>query len=198
MPKDFQAELIGGTVYVASPLRRRHSTTHLLLGSFLAYVGDTSGVEAGDNATILLDDDSESQPDLYLRILPEDGGQSQTTPSDYVKGAPELIAEIAHSNQAIDLYAKHDDYARHGVLEYVVVCLREGVVRWFDMKANRVLQPDRDGVIRISAFPGLWIHPAALLQRDFAPMMKTLEEGLATAEHGDFLKRLQSRHSPGN
>src|SRR5437588_12933187 len=68
----FKAELIGGIVYVASPRRRRHGNKHLRLGTlFSMYEGVTPGVEAGDNATILLGEDGEPQPDLYLRILPE-------------------------------------------------------------------------------------------------------------------------------
>src|ERR1700680_1524237 len=66
--KKFKAELIGGIVYVASPLRRLHSNEHLHLGMlFSAYELNTPGVEAGDNATVILGDESEPQPDLYLR-----------------------------------------------------------------------------------------------------------------------------------
>jgi Uma2 family endonuclease len=130
MPDDFQAELIGGVVYVASPLTRRHGTNHLPLGTlFFAYEGNTPGVESGDNTTILLGEEGEPQPDLYLRILSEFGGQSRTTADDYVEGAPELIAEVAHSSRAIDLHAKKDDYARYGVREYLVVSVREAQLR---------------------------------------------------------------------
>ena len=42
MPEHVQAELIGGIVYVASPLKRQHGTNHLPLGSlFFAYEGNT-------------------------------------------------------------------------------------------------------------------------------------------------------------
>ena len=50
MPEDFKAELIGGIVYVASPLKRRHGTNHLPLGTlFFTYESNTPGVESGDN-----------------------------------------------------------------------------------------------------------------------------------------------------
>src|SRR5688572_32911518 len=65
MPEDFRAELVGGVVYVASPLKRRHGKTHMLLRSvFAAYEGATPGVDASDNTTVLLGDESEPQPDL--------------------------------------------------------------------------------------------------------------------------------------
>src|SRR5437868_4054674 len=78
MPDHFKAELIGGIVYVASPLKVRHGTNHSdLNGLFWVYAGHTPGVECSDNTTIILGGEGEPQPDLYLRILPEYGGQSR-------------------------------------------------------------------------------------------------------------------------
>jgi hypothetical protein len=65
MPESFQAELIGGVVYVPSPLEPRHDTNHLPLGTvFFAYQGSTPGVECAYNTTILLGEEGEPQPDL--------------------------------------------------------------------------------------------------------------------------------------
>lgn len=190
-PEDFRAELIGGIVYVASPLKRTHGSAHLALGSaFFVYEANTPGVESGDNTTILLGDEGEPQPDLFLRILPECGGQSETTEDDYVRGAPELIAEIAASSRSIDLHAKRDDYTRYGVCEYLVLCPREEELRWFDLRGDRELQPDDDGVYRIGVFPGLWIDGAALLARDHARLMAVLQNGLDSPEHAEFVSRL--------
>jgi Uma2 family endonuclease len=167
---------------------------HPTLGTlFCLYESRTPGVECADNATIQLGADSEPQPDLYLRILPQYGGRSRTTKDDYVSGPPELVAEVAHSSRAIDLHVKRADYQRYGVLEYLVLCLRERQLRWFDLRANRELEPDGDAVVRIRTFPGLWIHGASLLAKDYRRLLSTLEEGLATAEHAAFVKRLVAR-----
>ena len=196
MPEGFEAELIGGTVYVGSPLKRKHGTNHLPLGTlFFAYEGTTPGVESGDNTTILLGEKGEPQPDLYLRVLPEFGGQSRTTRDDFVAGAPELISEIAHSSRAIDLHGKQEDYTYYGVLEYLVVCLKERQLRWFDLAAKKELQADADGILRIRTFPGLWIHSEALLAKDYRHMMSVLEQGLASAEHAEFVRRLAAKHT---
>lgn len=190
-PEDFKAELIGGTVYVASPLKLGHGEPHLLLGMLLAlYVRRTPGVRASDNTSVVLADDSEPQPDLLLRILPEFGGQSSTTNNDYVKGAPELIVEIAHSSQAVDLHDKKDDYARHGVREYLVVCTNEQRLVWFDLAAEKELQPNEERVYRIQTFPGLWINGPALFGQDYETLITTLDEGLATPEHAAFVQGL--------
>lgn len=192
MPEEFRAELIGGTVFVPSPLKRRHGISHPFLTSlFVAYAARTSGVECGDNVTIVLAEDSEPQPDLYLRILPEYGGQSGTTEDDYVEGPPELVAEIAHSSRALDLHGKYEDYARYGVREYLVLSLEDNQLRWFDLQVDCELQVEKDGILRMRTFPGLWIHRDALLAKDHQRLMETLEQGLSSPEHGDFIKRLQ-------
>jgi len=194
MPEDFKAELIGGIVYVASPTRRRHGKHHLLLGAvFTAYEANTPGVDAADNTTVILANDAEPQPDLYLRILPEYGGQSQTTKEDYIEGAPELVAEIAHSTHALDLNDKKEAYAQFGVSEYLVVSLKENRLRWFDLRAAKELEADAQGICRIRTFPGLWIDSGALLKRAYRPLMDTLTQGLASAEHTEFVKRLASK-----
>lgn len=196
MPEDFKAELIGGIVYVASPLRRPHGTVHTALNGLLfIYAANTPGTEAADNATIILSDDAEPQPDLLLRILPERGGQSQDTPDEYIAGPPEFLAEIAHSSRAIDLHAKRRDYARYGVLEYLVLCLGEEELRWFDLRTDKELQPDSDGVYRVRTFPGLWIHREALLAKDYKRTIAVLEQGLATPEHAAFVARLAAAHN---
>lgn len=198
MPENFRAELIGGIVYVASPLKLPHGKNHLPLGTLLfAYEAHTPGVECCDNTTVILGEESEPQPDLFLRILPEYCGQSQTDDDDYVVGAPELLTEITHSSRSVDLHGKREDYARHGGLEYLVLCLREKQLRWFDLRANQELQPDADGVFRIRTFPGLWIHGDALLARDFHRLMATLNQGLATPEHAAFVRRLAAARSTG-
>ncbi|HEX5273105.1 MAG TPA: Uma2 family endonuclease [Gemmataceae bacterium] len=196
-PEGFCAELIGGIVYVSSPLKRRHGTSHPALTTvFFAYQGHTPGVECGDNTTVQLGEESEPQPDLYLRVLAENGGQSRTTEDDYIAGPPELVAEIAQSSRAIDLHAKLLDYARYGVREYLVVCLREQQLRWFDLPADKELRLDPDGICRVRAFPGLWVHAKGLFAKDYARLMATLQEGLATPGHAAFITRLAAAGRP--
>ncbi len=189
-PEDFQAELIEGIVYVASPLRRNHGVQHVFLSALLGYYwSKTPGVEPGDNCSLFLSDDSEPQPDLYLRILPEYGGQSRTTPADYVEGAPELLLEIAISTRSLDLHAKKRIYQRHGVKEYLVAVPLEEKLFWFDLEQNRDLEL-ADGLVKSRQFPGLWIDPVSVWQQNHAAAMATLNQGLAAPEHAAFVERL--------
>jgi len=192
MPEHVKAELIGGIVYVASPLGLPHGRTDpALISVMFMYSGRTPGVEVCSNTTVKLGHRSEPQPDTFLRVLPEYGGQSLTTEDDYVSGAPELVAEIAHSSRAIDLGAKRTDYARNGVKEYIVLSLVDQTVFWFDLSKNREIDVPEDGILRSAFFPGLWIDIPGLLSRDATRLMATLEKGLASAEHATFINKLE-------
>ena len=191
-PEDVKFELVGGIVYMASPLGRPHGVYHTRLGTVLGiYDSETPGVEASDNSTAILGEESEPQPDLALRILPECGGQSGVNEDEYYTGPPELIAEIAHSSRAIDMNQKREDYQRAGVLEYVVLCVRERELHWFHFPSRRMIRPDRQGVARSRVFPGLWIDVPALLKRDGRRLAAVVREGLASPGHAAFVKRLE-------
>lgn len=195
MPPNFRAELIDGMVIVPSPVRIPHGETHTAFQALLyGYKVATPGTNALDNTTAILGEESEPQPDSSLYIRMEYGGRCSNV-DDYLVGVPELLAEISSSSEAYDLHGKFRDYERLGVLEYVVVLLRERRVRWFIRKDQRfeIQEPDEAGVFRSRAFPGLWVNSEALFQDDGVALMSTLQEGLRSPEHAAFVKELQSR-----
>src|SRR3954453_7352644 len=70
MPPDTRAELIGGVVYMPSPLSVNHGNFDSLVTTWLTlYRRATPGVEAPSNASVQLDEQGEPQPDVLLRIL---------------------------------------------------------------------------------------------------------------------------------
>ena len=50
----------------------------------------------------------------------------------------------------------------------------------------------RSGVIRSEVFPGLRLAVDALLVGDVARVLAVLQEGIGTAEHAEFVKRLRT------
>jgi Uma2 family endonuclease len=193
-PDDVKFELIGGIVYMASPLRYPHgSYSQELSLVFGLYRVATPGVEAADNATVILGEESEPQPDIALRLLPEYGGQSYVNEDEYLVGAPELLAEVAYSSRAIDLNQKRDDYERAGVQEYLVFSIEERQLYWFHFATGKMIRP-REGVSRSRVFPGLWIDNAALAARESARLIEVAQQGLASSAHAAFVKRLQAAH----
>ncbi|MEG3845567.1 Uma2 family endonuclease [Microcoleus sp. herbarium13] len=193
-PEKFKAELIEGVVYVASPVRVFHGTPHAALITWLGvYWTSTPGVSVADNATTRLDLDNEPQPDALLRI--QIGGTSTISDDGYIEGSPELVAEIATSSATIDLGAKKNAYRRNGVQEYLVWQTFENRFSWFRLQAEEfvLIEPDADGIIRSSTFPGLWLAVPALLQGNMIEVLNVLQVGIAEDAHQAFIQGLAGR-----
>jgi Uma2 family endonuclease len=190
-PDHVKFELIGGIVYMASPLSLPHSNYDGNIGFMCElYAFSTPGTHTLHNATTILGEDDEPQPDLGLRILPEYGGQSRNQ-DKYVGGAVELVVEVAVSSRAIDLHAKRDAYKKASVIEYLVVCVEPPKLIWHHFPDDTMLSPDKKGVIRSNVFPGLWIHAQALLDLDTAKLRKVVEAGIASRPHAAFVRKLE-------
>ncbi len=193
-PEIKQAELIGGIVYMPSPLSVDHAEMDSPVGGVLwFYATHTPGTKAGHNATTLMLEDA-PQPDDYLRILPECGGQCAIE-GKYLKGAPELIGEICLSTANYDLKPTLELYEQAGVQEYVAVLLTEREVRWHRLTPNgyELRAADADAIHRSIVFPGLWLDGKALLADDMAHVLAVLQDGLATREHADFVTALAAQ-----
>ena len=139
----------------------------------------------------MLDLDNAPQPDGYLRILPECGGQSGVV-DGYVEGAPELIAEVAASSKSYDLHDKLNAYRRNGVREYVVLRVWDRAVDWFVLEEGRFVpqQPGEDGVLKSQVFPGLWLDAAAVIDGKLSRVLEVLNAGIADSEHAEFVAKL--------
>jgi len=77
---------------VATPLGNLHGEYHaqaiLLFG---LYTARTPGVKIADNATLILGEEDEVQPDISMRMVPECGGKASLSKDGYLQGAPELV-----------------------------------------------------------------------------------------------------------
>ena len=192
MPPETRAELIGGVVHMPSPLSNGHADRD---GDVVDWLGHyrrfTPGLRRPLNATTILGDYGEHQPDSQLRIPEELGGQTRIV-DDFIVGAPELVVDVGRSSRKLDLGPKKADYERAGVREYLFVGLDPDEVLWFALRDGRFepLAPGLDGLLRSGVFPGLWLDPAALLAGDLPRLLAALDLGLATPEHAAFAARL--------
>lgn len=194
MPPGTTFELINGVVYMASPVSDRHSEKCGLAGIWLGYYDVlTPGVRVGHCGSVFLNDRSEVQPDLMLKIDPERGGRTHREGA-YIGGAPELVVEVSRSSLRIDLGPKLFEYERAGALEYLIFALEPDDIHWHVHRDGRLvrMEPDADGLYRSEAFPGLWLDPVAWHRDDGPSLLATLNGGLATPEHGAFVDRLNT------
>jgi len=199
MPHVKKAELIEGVVYIPSPVRwNKHAGPHFDLITWLGvYRANTRGVRGGDNSTIRLDLDNDSQPDAALIIEPAYGGRVLLSSDDYIEGGPELLAEVAASSVSIDLNTKFRVYRRNNVLEYVVWRVLDQAIDWFVLRQSQYdrLPLSPAGIYQSEVFPGLWLDPAALARFDLATVLQVLQQGIASPEHAAFVAKLQQAAS---
>lgn len=192
MPYLKKAELIEGIVYMASPLRiEQHGQPHAYVITWLGtYQAMTPNLQLGDNCTLILDSENEFQPDALMRI--KQGGQSTINEKGYVEGAPELIVEISASTASIDLHQKMKVYQRSQVQEYLAWRVYDGQLDWFRLRESKYIkrQPDENSVIKSEIYPGLWLDINALLKGNLAKVLETLQRGIASKQHQDFVEKL--------
>jgi hypothetical protein len=198
MPNVKKAELIDGEVHMPSPVSwNNHGSPHLDACVWLGtYKVHTPGVDAGDNATVRLDNKNQPQPDLTLIVLPEYGGRTEFDDKGYLEGAPELVFEVSASTESIDMNKKWQMYRRVGVLEYVVWRVYDEAIDWFSFgsgASDRIVADPADGLLKSRVFSGLWLDATALVQRDLAKAIASLMLGIQSEAHAEFARALVSR-----
>lgn len=73
--------------------------------------------------------------------------------------------------------------------EYIVWQVIDRRFDWFSWQDGEYisLAPDAEGIIHSQVFPGLWLFVSALLEGDMLSVIATLQNGLSSIEHQDFL-----------
>jgi Putative restriction endonuclease len=194
MPEVKFAELIDGVVYMPSPQTSDHGRAEIRMDTWLGtYIAHTPGCDAGSQSTWLMLQ-SAPQPDCYLWVRSEYGGQS-TTQGKYHIGAPELASEICLTSEAYDLGVKKALYQTAGVREYIAILMEEEEIRWHRLVKGvyELLRPTPNGVFHSRVFPGLWLDERELWNYDMARVLRTLQRGLRSAEHAAFVRKLAAR-----
>ena len=168
-----RVELIEGVVYMPSPVRfeSHDRQASLLRGWLFTYSNLHDGLESGNEATLILGN-SEVQPDAFLL-------RAGTVPIDedgYLRGAPQLVAEVAASTASRDLHSKLAVYQRNGVREYIVWRTLDNAIDWFVLRdgAYAAKAPDAAGRIESEEFAGLVMDVPAMLSMDRKAVLAAL------------------------
>ncbi len=195
-PEVYKAELIEGVVIVGSPVHRQHGRPHFQISASLGvYVAHTPGLLAGDNESVVLDQDNELQPDLFVGIDATRGGQVVDSEEGPLMGVPEFVVEVAASSAAYDLHSKLNVYQRNGVQEYLVLLAFEREMRFYRLKDGEyvAVEPDAEGVLRSQVLPGFWFRSDWFWEGRLAEMLQLVQEGIGSPEHQEFVDSLAAR-----
>ena len=169
-PELHRVELVEGVVYMPSPIIvEGHADAQALVLEWLAaYTLPRPELRHTGPGTVLLDDQNEPEPDAMLFRMREDRLQD-----GYLKGAPELIVEIANTSASRDVHQKKAAYERNAVGEYIVWRVADGAIDWFRLELGSYLliAPGEDGIIESAQFPGLRLNVGAALAMDRATVV---------------------------
>ena len=116
----------------------------------------------------------------------------------YIKGAPELVVEVAASTESFDLGPKLKVYRRNGVREYIVHRVYDGEFDFFLLRKGQYVRidPDAQNIYRSETFPGLWLKVDAFVAGNLAEVLSVLHAGIASAEHQEFVRQLAAAVKP--
>ena len=198
-----QVELIGGRVHIMAPPAEPHADFHSQIDYVLRfYARATAGCKCNVEAIVCIGDDG-PVPDVCLRIREECGGAFDLQiigEKNYIHGSPELLAEVSDYSVRHDLGKKLKLYCSGGVKEYVVVLVQKQELRWHRLVngAYKEIALPADGVYRSKVFPGFWIKSDAFFADNDPALEETLKQGLASSEHAEFVRMLESRGRRGS
>jgi Uma2 family endonuclease len=171
-----KAELVEGVVYVASPVSSQHARPHGCMVTWLGtYQTCHPESQMDDNVTVILDADNEVQPDVCL--WREEPTGPRLNSNGYIEGAPQLIVEVAVSSASYDLHDKLRAYRRNGVREYLVWRVDDSAIDWFRLRdgAFERIEPDANGIIESTTFPGLRLSVSNMLEGKLAEVLAQLD-----------------------
>jgi Uma2 family endonuclease len=191
MPRLKHAELINGVVFFEESVRGGHGGAHATLGGYIGkYAFSSPRLCGAINASLILDDRNELQPDICVTVDAQWGGRTRLI-DGFLHGGPEFVAEIAENSANRELHDKMEVYGRHRVQEYVVWRVYEQEIDWFVLRdGSYVRQHAMDGVYRSIVLPGLWLHAQAMIEEDHPTLLSVQQQGLDSPEHRAFVERL--------
>ena len=131
-------------------------------------------------------------PDMMVMI--GSGAHQQCKPdyeSNYFVGPPNFIIEIRDSRSPAAKERKQL-FSSFGVQEYVIVNELSTKVEWNRLTGGKfkVIKPDREGLIKSTSLPGMWIPIEAVKQKDYWAIMAAIEHGVSRRAHHELMSTI--------
>jgi len=111
------------------------------------------------------------------------GSKKQCEVRDEVfHGPPNFVLDVFDTADDEDFLRRRERFCRHGVHEYLVALNDDPVtVLWHRLEsgAYRMVEPDRDGILRSQALPNFWMPLQAVQERDWWRILGCIERGVS-------------------
>ncbi len=134
-------------------------------------------------------------PDMIVMI--NSGRKKQCDPdyeNDYFVGPPNFILEVHDEPEMIK--DRKQLYSVAGVEEYLVMNEELTKIEWNRLIGDKFkkIKPDKEGIIKSSSLPGLWIPIPALKKRDFWAIKACIEHGITRRDHHELMHSIWNKN----
>lgn len=136
-------------------------------------------------------------PDMMVMI--NFGRRKQCYPdyeNDYFVGPPNFILEVHQNSKSEFIKERKKLFSSSGVEEYLIVNEELTKIEWNRLVGDKfkVVKPDREGIIKSTSLPGLWIPISALKKRDNWAVMACIEHGITRREHHELMDSIWNKN----
>jgi len=136
-------------------------------------------------------------PDLMVMI--GSGRHKQCEPDherNYFVGPPNFILEIHQDFKSQVVKERKQLFSSFGVQEYLIVDDLSTKLEWNRLVKGKFksISPGRDGVIKSTSLPGLWIPIDGLKKRDNWAIMAAIEHGVTRREHHELMESIWNKN----
>lgn len=136
-------------------------------------------------------------PDMIVMI--NYGRKKQCDPdykNDYFVGPPNFVLDIHEDANSQFIKERKNLFANSGVEEYLIVNEELTKIEWNRLIGSefKKIKPDRDGIMKSTSLPGLWIPIDALKERDNWTIMACIEHGLTRREHHELMQSIWNKN----
>ena len=196
-----RAELIGGVVHMASPLglgmaiRAGRWPFGWIITPNSRRASRSSRMPRSSSTTT-----ANPSRTVVLRILPEFGGRTRDDGEYYCGRAPELVVEV--SDSTLERPRPQAGRLRAGRGPRIRRARGRPARRPLACPAGREAgrdPPERRRPLPLGGLPGLWLDPVGVAPGRHPRLRATVDRGVATPEHAEFVARLagRAREAPG-
>lgn len=152
----------------------------------------TPGIYVCLHVPVQLDNNARIVPGLVAMV--NHGRLKQCEPVDNgFEGPPNFVLDVFDAGETAEYESRRSACERAGVTEYVAVFDGDPLtLHWNRHDGNAFVDavPDRRGIIKSKALPGLWFPVQALAGRNWWSILSTIEYGVSRKGHHEFMETI--------
>lgn len=148
----------------------------------------TPGIYVCLHVPVSLDATTRVVPGLVAMV--NHGRLKQCEPVEFgFEGPPNFVLDVFESDEMDEYEARKKVFEKFGVTEYVAVELADELRLHWNRHNGHSFEdavPNRQGLIKSQALPGLWVPVQALANRDWWSILSAIERGVTRLGHHEF------------